>query len=520
MRKLGEQIAISDVRDAYLRGEFERCLDFCDKLDPRDDNEEVEVALLRTRALLLLGRADRALDALRRIPSHGIDADASLVKEMLTGVGYSRLGQTERGVELLQEAFAKSENAHGTVRADVAVNFGVALYHNHEYDRALQVLRSVPEDADILHARAILYIGWVARASDLGKASALFEAALRRLDACVRYDRFVEASALYGATLACAETLRTDSWDDIRRRASRVDWSSGLAIPRFWFAICSSWVAEIRGDIEGARIWAADAEERAPNDSSRVSALCRLAALFGRYGEVGAHAYFTRKAGAIYEQLAAEAISGEGSTLSIALAEELIEMGAFDEAETLLAFYRDVMRSNVRVGPESASNDARLHLVEGSLAEARGDRSGALGKLREAFVAYRELGLPRSAVIAAYRLAMLGETEPREYAERVLANAHDRYWVRARLVAPSTEIRLTEAQADVLRLVAAGRTNKEIATARGISFFRARNVVADLLAIFGATNRTELGRVAAAHGLVPTPAAQQMRLRKDAARVG
>ncbi|HEY6236350.1 MAG TPA: LuxR C-terminal-related transcriptional regulator, partial [Candidatus Elarobacter sp.] len=54
----------------------------------------------------------------------------------------------------------------------------------------------------------------------------------------------------------------------------------------------------------------------------------------------------------------------------------------------------------------------------------------------------------------------------------------------------------------ILRLVAEGRTNKEIGTARGISALTARNAVRELLRLFGAANRTELGRMARERGIV------------------
>jgi hypothetical protein len=151
MKDHDQQVAIPAVRDAYLRAEFERCISLCDVLETRREHDDVEAGLLRARALIPLGRADRALDALRRLPQGDIGRDETLVKKMLTGMAYSRLGQLDRGVELLLETRAHSQGAHPTVQADIAVNLGVAWYLSREFARAADVLQSVPDDADILH---------------------------------------------------------------------------------------------------------------------------------------------------------------------------------------------------------------------------------------------------------------------------------------------------------------------------------------------------------------------------------
>ena len=62
--------------------------------------------------------------------------------------------------------------------------------------------------------------------------------------------------------------------------------------------------------------------------------------------------------------------------------------------------------------------------------------------------------------------------------------------------------RLTDRQATILELVARGLANKEIAYALGISVQGVKDHVSVLLTRFGATNRGELGGVAATRRLV------------------
>src|ERR1700694_5048886 len=113
-KRVDERVQVSAVRDAYLRGDFERCLDLCDAFHRHERNETVEIELLRARALIPLNRADRALDVLRRLRIVDRSGDESLVARMLTGAAYLSLGQTDRALEALRSAHASAERAHPT----------------------------------------------------------------------------------------------------------------------------------------------------------------------------------------------------------------------------------------------------------------------------------------------------------------------------------------------------------------------------------------------------------------------
>jgi len=60
-KHVDERVRVSAVRDAYFRGDFERCLDLCDSFVAHERHEAVEIELLRARVLIPLNRADRAL---------------------------------------------------------------------------------------------------------------------------------------------------------------------------------------------------------------------------------------------------------------------------------------------------------------------------------------------------------------------------------------------------------------------------------------------------------------------------
>jgi|GEM_PF-884531 len=504
-KEVDEQTTLAAVRDAYFRGDFEHCIALCDACRVSNERDEIEVELFRARALMPLNRADRALDVLRRIRVPDGAHDEQLVAKMLTGAAYVKLGQTDRGIEILKDAHAGAAGAHPTVRADIAVNLGIARYNKRQFTQALELLAAVPEEADIVHARALLYTAWVAWGRcDYATAADGFEAALRRIDACRHYDRYVEAYALYGYALLCAELPRLKLWNEIRQRIARFDWNvSGLALPRFWLSIAASYVAELLGELDEARRCAAQAEESAPTPACRVAAWCRLAALFGPYGETAAHGFFVDKARRYYDVLGREDGLREELALPLTLAEEVVQTTAADQADALLTYYREVQAPRVKEHPDEPKLEAHLDAIEGSLHEARGDRALAQRRYAASFRRFRALGFGRSASIVAFRLARLTDDQQyRAFAEDALRDASAAYWVNERLGRNAHDVQITAAQADVLRLVARGLTNKQIAAARGISFFRARNVVADLLAAFGAKNRAELGHIAVARGHV------------------
>jgi two-component system, NarL family, response regulator DesR len=158
----------------------------------------------------------------------------------------------------------------------------------------------------------------------------------------------------------------------------------------------------------------------------------------------------------------------------------------------------------VRRRAEHAMMAAVRDAIEAGLEIVRDNRARALRLYLRAFEAFAAIGYRRRASITALRLAELtGEARYREYADEALRDAGEAYWVKAAFARlRAGETMLTKRHAAILRLVAEGKTNKEIAAERGTSPLTARNAVRELLHRFGATNRTELGRLARDRGLV------------------
>jgi tetratricopeptide (TPR) repeat protein len=193
---------------AWFAGDFEACLALCDRVRPGGIERVSELALLRARALLRVGRPQDAIDVVCDVfVAHGT-LDASLTARMLLGQGYVRLGEAERGLAILEEARSGSEGAHPTIRSEIALTIGLAYYGLRRLDDAERALDEVSHDADIVHARSLEYRGWIASArADYRAASAHFRAALERLVTVRHLDRFLEANVTYGLAAYGSERL-------------------------------------------------------------------------------------------------------------------------------------------------------------------------------------------------------------------------------------------------------------------------------------------------------------------------
>jgi DNA-binding CsgD family transcriptional regulator len=478
----------------------------CEGLVSRNP-ESVEIELLRARALLSLGRADRALDVIRRLQISEGTSDEYLTARMLEGAALVRLSQIDQGIAVLAAAYRASLRAHPTVRAELAVNLGLARYRKQDYAEALRLLGTVPDEADIVRVRATVFEAWVAlERSDVGEATRRFEAALRRITSCRHYDRFVEASALYGLTFLCSEVPRLDLWPSTRERIERFDWSAGgVAVPRFWIAVMASYVEEMRGEFDEALEWAMRAEAVAETQPYEVVALIRLASYAGRYGELHGNTYFLRKAQMRYESLR-ESLLPDHDSLPLALAEELVQGRDPREATPLLTYYSEVIGPRVAGMKDEQTLEAARSMVEGLVEDVAGHRSSAKSCYTAALERFTAMGFGRRAAIAAYRLAVLtGGDEQRPFIAGVLKDADPRYWLKSRLANFGVnDIRLSDRQAQVLHLLVDGKSNKEIAAVRGGSWYTARNIVRELLELFQVHSRSELVHVAITRGISGT----------------
>lgn len=125
-----------------------------------------------------------------------------------------------------------------------------------------------------------------------------------------------------------------------------------------------------------------------------------------------------------------------------------------------------------------------------------------LRALRAGAAAYLLKDLPAADLIAALRAVVAGQTILQPPGARRVVAALSR---AAPVEAPEARAHLTEREMEVLRLVASGRRNREIADARGVSEATVKTHVNNIFAKLGARDRAGAVVRALELGLVPPP---------------
>jgi DNA-binding CsgD family transcriptional regulator len=491
---------------AWFAGEFEHCLELCDAVRLRDSETRIHIALLRARALLRLDRADDAVRTLHDIESIPSATDEALTTRMLIGAAHVRRGHVGKGLSLLIAAQRDAGAAHRTIRSEIALNIGLAHYARRELAAAECALALVPNDADLVHARAVQYRAWIALARDNSEqAAALFIAALHALDACRNYDRFFDANCARALAHLGAERLDRDTWAFVRSRRSRIDWSAdGLAQPRFFIAYCA---ATYQLDVEGNPLEAArearEAERVAPSEAYRVQARCKRAAIARHSGEPLSHRDHVESAAELLAKRDPADFSGDEKIVPLILAEELAAIDP-GRAQAMFILHRQLLPlSPALSATQTRSTDAYRAAIEAAVLEHAGARDAAVRRYREAFDVLSVAGYTRHAAMSALRITQLiGDRKFQSYAARVTSHLSPQSWLRRELVvATSQNVRLTTVQREVLSLICQGKSNPEIARLRKRSLHTIRNLVARLFEIFGVSSREELAVQSVRRGL-------------------
>jgi DNA-binding NarL/FixJ family response regulator len=123
-----------------------------------------------------------------------------------------------------------------------------------------------------------------------------------------------------------------------------------------------------------------------------------------------------------------------------------------------------------------------------------------IGAVKAGAIGYLLKDTQADELIRAIKGAAAGEAQlSRAAAERLMREIH----------APAQPEALTERETDVLRLLAIGQSNKEIARNLGVNESTVKSHVSNILAKLGVQGRTQAALHAVRSGLVPTAALRQ-----------
>jgi DNA-binding CsgD family transcriptional regulator len=327
----------------------------------------------------------------------------------------------------------------------------------------------------------------------------LFDDALKILDR-VPHDRYLELNIIGAAASQVVEALDIDRWLSLSHRAGRLE---PVPVCLWWqyFALhqCRSLAAEIVGHPNAAL---EEADYNIADElpiTIRIFGMCRKAAVLFRYGEVLAYRDLVRSILKLYRsaQLPKQ-MHPQETGLHPVLAETFSRAGAVDAAEGVIEDAR------TRSAPDtpwrySPLLEAQYDYAFGLIADARGQTFQARHHYQSALRTFQRFGYHRRGVIVAQYLA---EMDPNpdliRYIDGHARRLGPRSWLRQRFAKTIQEreqpalAELSRAEREVLDLLMAGNTTKQIAQSRGRSQNTVRNTISSLLKIFGVDNRQAL----------------------------
>ncbi len=500
---VGTQATVSEAKLAYFEGDFDRCLDVCAGIRVRSLATASEVALLSARAYLRTGRAREAEVVLRDSTATHVSLDASLTAQMLLGAARIRQGDCDTGISTLEDAASRSENAHFAIRAEIAFSTALGYWAKRDIAMAEAYLAQVDPRADIIHARALDLQAWCHDArGDHRQAANLFLSALFRLDTCNAQDRAIAATAICSLSIYSAELFDPEMARVVEARASRMDWSSGLAAQQYLTLAHQAQYHEFAGNTVAAMEFALQAREMAPSASFEVFGWSLCAALSRNAGEANAAVVYAKRGQKLLATLDTHAFVGEERFSMLVVAENCAAFDV-DTATELLAQYWGLTPADQML---ALTGDPRLAgeetYVAGVVSEARGDRDGARACYRKAFEIFSPIGYVRRAAAAACGLVRLGEDEAaRQYILKHTAGTQNhitaelRRWDgRMRSVERHPVVAtLPRAQREVVSLVCAGKSNREIAQLRKVREQTIKNMLSKhVFRAFGVSSRAAL----------------------------
>ena len=218
-------------------------------------------------------------------------ATESATALMLLGTAYARAGAREPALAHLSDARRRAPADDVALRSEIALGEVLAHYLQSDFDAAQAALEGVDPGSDVVFARGLGFLGWIAKSrNDFTACVAAFEASLAHFDQCAQRDDAIEANIIMALSNISVELLDFARFDRSSNARSVLDWTTpSMRYNRFWLETNRSVAAELRGRPREALQAARDAADAAPSDAFRLQAQCRRAAvLFSRMANCSA----------------------------------------------------------------------------------------------------------------------------------------------------------------------------------------------------------------------------------------
>lgn len=501
--------ALEAARSAWETGAYDDVLQALDGWRGTVRDERLAGAILRTRALLAVDRADDALAAVEPLVKEAKAASDALLVAMLHGAALVRTGRRAEGEALLERAAREAPRAAPALAPEIDYYRALSRWSTHRLDEAEAIVEAgLAEARDAVRGRLFQLLGWIdVRRENYGAASHAFIAALEETKRAAAADLKGRAAILHALAIIASETIDLRLARLVRREYDANPWSEATRVERFHIVECLSWLALLEGDLRGA--WDARQLELTltVDTSFHAIALVEAAHISRVVGDRFAEARYLDFAGALL-------LRGDQVALDVERRVAMLNFIVVAPANTVEAA-RKVMtlyeRSRARRSELLAlEDDRRLQAFErqarGKLLLAERKTSQGVAELRRAHELWTQLGYRLRAAMASSD--MLTATGDRQYAQAALDALRNapKAWLRDSLLQRAREdnplAQLTPAERRVLVELCKGRKAREIAETFGRSFNTINNHTRAIFSAFGVRSRAALVAECARLGIV------------------
>lgn len=501
--------ALEDARAAWDAGEYTRVARSLDGIPFARRDERAAAAILRARALLVLGRPAEVIAALERATDALEGPEELLAARMLRGAARARAGDADGGEAELAAVAAEAARSAPVLVPQIAYHRAVAAWAAHRlHDAEAIVAAALPHAAGAARARLLQMRGWIdSRRQRFGPAAAAFRDALEVLHGSGERDAAGEAALLHALASIAAETIDLALGEVVRSAYARAVWSDDVRADQFFTLEYLSWLSLLAGEVE--RAW----DERAHALTITTETGHHAKALV--YAAHVAHIVGDRFSGKRQLDLAASLLlRGDQVNLDVERRMSLLSFASFadrehrEQAQDAMTLYtRSAPRTTHVLALEGDSRVMGFELyARANLAEIGGDERTAIRTFREAAALFARIGYRFRAALCTFRLyALTGEEDAARAALEHLRDA-PRAWLRAMLDDASARAtplaQLTPAERRVLRELCRGKKAREIAAEFGRSFNTINNHTRRIFSVFGVRNRSGLVAACARLGIL------------------